>query len=178
VQAVGVALIGVFGALLGVIATELAQQRRDEKTSQTRVRSAARMVSAELFMAQTMLARGSFDTERLASLPTTGWSEHGAALASAMTDEHFYVVMAAATQVAPYKGFAEVKRLDWRDAARDCLWATSPATAAGAPPSRCGRVTALASISGSASTSATSCSSPVTRWRSPRAGGAIWPSSR
>jgi hypothetical protein len=59
------------------------------------------MVSAELGM-----SAGSLDSARtagawmVASLPTTGWSEHGAQLARAMNDYEFYAVMEAATKVA------------------------------------------------------------------------------
>jgi hypothetical protein len=46
--AVGIALIGVFGALVGVIATEGARKHRDEAAAAAQLRAAARMVSAEM----------------------------------------------------------------------------------------------------------------------------------
>lgn len=97
--AIGIALIGVFGALLGVIVTEAARKRRDEEAANVMVRSAARMVSAELGMSAI-----SIDSTRtgggwmLGSLPTAGWAEHGARLAGALNDDEFYVVMTAATK--------------------------------------------------------------------------------
>jgi len=81
VEAVGIALIGVFGALLGVIVTEAARRRRDEQAARAQIRSAARMVSAEMGMAVLALelakTRGGWVLGALlASLPTTGWAQH------------------------------------------------------------------------------------------------------
>jgi hypothetical protein len=109
VEAVGIALIGVFGALLGVIATEIARHRREQRASEGRLRASARMVSAELGMAAISL-KSAKDTGLwvLLSVPSAGWSAHGAALAAAMDDDAFYVVMEAATKVSAMRTRSEI----------------------------------------------------------------------
>jgi hypothetical protein len=117
VEAVGIALIGVFGALLGVIAGEVARRRRDEAAARAQVRSAARMIHAELGMAALSLdlaakRSGWVLGALLASLPTTGWAQHGAQLATAMDDDDFHVVMDAATKVTANRALNELTRSD------------------------------------------------------------------
>jgi hypothetical protein len=83
-EARSVALVGVFGALLGNAYSERRRRKREEHAAQAQLRGAARMVSAELGMAAISLetSRGSgLWVHLLTSLPTTGWAEHGAQLA-------------------------------------------------------------------------------------------------
>jgi hypothetical protein len=113
VEAVGIALIGVLGALFGVIVTEAARRRRDAEAAKAQVRSAARMVSAEMGMSAISIDSATTSGAwMLASLPTTGWTEHGAQLATVMTDDDFYAVVDAASKVAAVRAVAELVRLD------------------------------------------------------------------
>jgi hypothetical protein len=76
--AIGIALIGAFGALLGVIVTEAARKRRDEEAANVMVRSAERMVSAELGMSAISIDStrtggvGCWDPSPLQVGPSTG----------------------------------------------------------------------------------------------------------
>lgn len=101
VQALVAALIGVFGALVGVIAAEAARRERDQRVANDRLRGAARMVSAELGMsavvADSALTR---DTVwLLRNLPVAAWQAHGADLAQALGDDDFAAVVEAATKM-------------------------------------------------------------------------------
>lgn len=112
--AVGAALIGVFGALVGVILTERQQRRREDAAAEARLRAAARMVSAELGMAANALesAHGTGGWWTLAALPTAGWGEHGAALATVLSDEQFYAVATATSKVVAIKATGELLGLE------------------------------------------------------------------
>jgi len=104
-------LAAILGALIGVIATELARKRRDQAAAEARLRAAARMVSAEMGMAA--LALESAKTGgvwHLASLPTAGWQEHGADLAAALSEEQFYVVGEVATKVGAIRALTEISQ--------------------------------------------------------------------
>jgi hypothetical protein len=98
VEALVVALIGVFGALLGVAFTEWRGGQKEKRGAEERLRGAARMIWAELGMAAITA-----DTDRpffvLATLPRTAWQAHGADLACALSDDDFYVVVEAAAKV-------------------------------------------------------------------------------
>lgn len=98
VEAFSAALIGVFGALLGVILTEWRRAKREQRNAEERLRGAARMISAELG-----IAAGIVEIDRpyfiLATLPSAAWQAHGADLARALSDDDFYVVVEAAAKV-------------------------------------------------------------------------------
>lgn len=98
------ALIGLLGALLGVILTEEARRRREARAAKAHTRAAARMVYAELETAAVTAEAG---TGRglwvLGSVPTVGWATHGAELAAALGDDDFAVVMDATSKVAVHK---------------------------------------------------------------------------
>jgi hypothetical protein len=100
-EALVAALIGVFGALLGVIAAEVARKRRDEKAARARLRGAARMVSAELGMAADIgnSSVSANTTWLLRNLPIAAWQAHGADLAQVLPDDDFAAVVEAATKV-------------------------------------------------------------------------------
>ena len=102
-------LAAILGALIGVIATELARKRREQAAADARLRAAARMVSAEMGMAA--IALDSANTSGpwgLAALPTTGWTQHGAQLADALSDDEFYAVADAASKVGAIRSLTEV----------------------------------------------------------------------
>jgi hypothetical protein len=98
VEALIVALIGVFGGLVGVIITEVRRARSEERRAKERLRGAARMIWAELG-----IAAATVETDRpffvLATLPIAAWQAHGPDIARALSDDDFYVVVEATAKV-------------------------------------------------------------------------------
>lgn len=97
-EALVAALVGVFGALLGVILTEWRRAKTEQRIAKERLRGAARMISAELG-----LAAGLVESDRpffiLAALPSAAWQAHGPELARALSDDDFDAVVEAAAKV-------------------------------------------------------------------------------
>lgn len=92
------ALIGVFGALVGVAFTEWRRANGEKRIARERLRGAARMISAELGIAA-IVAESDRAFFVLATLPSAAWQAHGADLARALSDDNFYVVVEAAAKV-------------------------------------------------------------------------------